>query len=151
MINDNLDYQFFKVKNGKPFFAIVNLEVSRSDADNEIIEDYFGEGWITQGHIESVPNNGYEHWKKAVIKGLEFAFSLSNEKWKVKIKKVEGRIATDTNPTIVGFVTILAFCEQANLILHSDLKSDIEDFTFNSWNSNNDEKIPDFFKLEYHN
>lgn len=149
MINDNLDYQFFKVKNGKPFFAIVNLEVIRSDADNEIIEDYSGEGWIKQGQIESIPNKGYDSWKKAVVKGLEFAFSLSNEKWKVRIKKVEGRIATDTNPTIVGFVTILAFCHQTNLNLDSDFKSKLEEFTFKSWDNNNYEKIPDFFKLDY--
>ena len=149
MINDNLDYQFFKVKNGKPFFAIVNLEVSRSDADNEIIEEYSGEGWFKQGQIESVPNKGYDLWKKAVIQGLEFAFSFSNEKWKVRIKKVEGRIATDTNPTVVGFVTILAFCEQTNLNLDSDFKSKLEEFTFKSWDNNNDEKIPDFFKLDY--
>jgi hypothetical protein len=149
MINDKLDFRFLKVKNGKPFFAIVNLEVSRSDTGNEIVEEYLGEGWKSQGSLESVPMNGYEDWKKAVKNGLEFAFSKSNEKWKVIIKKVEGRIATDTNPTIVGFATILAFCEQTNLELENDLKSEIENFTFKSWENKNDDKIPNFINLEY--
>lgn len=149
MINEKLDYRFLKVKNGKPFFAIVNLEVCKSDSRNEIIEEYIGEGWKRQGSIESVPINGYEDWKKAVKNGLEFAFSKTHEKWNVKIKKVEGRIGTDTNPTIIGLATILAFCEQANLNLDSDLKNEIENFTFKSWENKNDEKIPNFIDLDY--
>lgn len=149
MIDDKLDYRFLKVKNGKPFFAIINLEVSRSDNGNEIIEEYLGEGWKSQGSIESVPMNGYEDWKKAVKNGLEFAFTKSAGKWKVKIQKVEGRIGTDTNPTIVGFATILAFCVQTNLKLDSDLKDKIENFTFKSWEGKNDEKIPNFIDLSY--
>jgi len=149
MINDKLDFRFLKVNNGKPFFAIINLEVIRSDAENEIIEEYLGEGWKSQGILESVPINGYESWKKAVKNGLEFAFSKSNEKWIVKIKKVEGRIAIDTNPTIVGFATILAFCEQTNLKLDLDLKNEIENFTFKSWEDKNDERIPNFISLVY--
>lgn len=149
MINDNLDFRFLKVKNGKPFFAIVNLEVSRSNNGNKIVEEYLGEGWKIQGSLESVPMNGYEPWKKAVKNGLEFAFSKSNEKWEVKIKRLEGRIGTDTNPTIIGFATILAFCEQTNLKLDLDLKNEIENFTFKSWENKNDEKIPNFINLVY--
>lgn len=149
MIDNNLDYKLLKVKKGKPFFAIVNLEVCKSDSRNEIIEEYCGEGWTKQGVIENVSNIGYEDWKKAVKKGLEFAFSKSHEKWNVKIKKVEGRIGTDTNPTIVGLATILAFCEQANLNLDLDLKNEIENFTFKSWKNKNDEKIPNFIDLVY--
>lgn len=149
MIDDTLDYKLLKVKNGKPFFAIINLEVSKNVNENEIIEEYCGEGWTKQGVIENVPSKGYEDWKKAVKKGLEFAFSKSNEKWKVKIKKVEGRMATDTNPTIVGFATILAFFEQTHLMLDFDSKNEIENFTFKSWENKNDEKIPNFINLTY--
>ncbi|WP_298141368.1 hypothetical protein [Flavobacterium sp.] len=149
MIDEKLDFRLLKVKNGKPFFAIINLEVSRNDNENEVIEEYHGEGWKGQGSIESVTMNGYEDWKKAVKNGLEFAFSNSHEKWKVKIKKVEGRIFTDTNPTIVGYVTILAFYKQINLELDSDLKNKIENFTFKSWENKNYEKIPNFINLVY--
>ena len=83
MIDDSLDYKLLKVKNGKPFFAIINLEVSKSVNENEIIEEYYGEGWTKQGVIENVPSKGYEDWKKAVKKGLEFAFSKSNKKFNI--------------------------------------------------------------------
>jgi len=149
MVNDELDYRLLKIKNGKPFFSIINLEVSLNDSKNEIIEEYIGEGWIKQGNLESVPSNGYESWKKAVVNALEFVFSKTNQKWTVKIKKVEGRIGTDTNPTIVGFATILAFCKQTNLELDSELNSQIEQFAFNSWENKNDEKIPNFMNLDY--
>ncbi|POS00629.1 hypothetical protein Q361_1392 [Flavobacterium croceum DSM 17960] len=149
MIDEKLDFRLLKFKNGKPFFAIVNLEVYRSDIGNEIIEEYCGEGWLRQGNIESVPMKGYEDWKKGVKNGLEFALSKSSEKWKVKIKKVEGRIGTDTNPTIIGFATILAFCEQTKLKLDSEIIEKIENFTFKSWENKNDEKIPNFINLEY--
>ncbi|MFC6095529.1 hypothetical protein ACFPVY_02635 [Flavobacterium qiangtangense] len=149
MSDDKQDFVLLKVKNRKPFFAIINLEVYKSDFENEIIEEYCGEGWLRQGVIESVSMKGYEDWKKAVKNGLEFAFSKSAEKWKVKIKKVEGRIATDTNATIVGFATILAFCEQTNLNLDNDVIERIENFTFKSWENKNDEKIPNFLNLDY--
>ncbi len=88
-MNDNkLDFKLLKVKNGKPFFAIINLEVYRSDYENEVLEEYCGEGWLRQGDVESLPMKGYEDWKKGVKNGLEFAFSKSTTKWKVKIKKV---------------------------------------------------------------
>jgi hypothetical protein len=149
MIDEKLDYRLLKIKNGKPFFAVINLEVSRSNNGNQIIEEYCGEGWKRQGNIESVPIVGYENWKMAVKNALEFAFTKSNEKWNVKIKKVEGRIGLDTNPTIVGFATILAFCEQTNLELDLEIKNEIENFTFNSWENKNDEKIPNFIRLKY--
>lgn len=155
MIDDKLDYRLLKIKNGKPFFAIINLEISSNDNQNEIIEEYAGHGWVRIGDIESVPskdvkgNIGYEDWRKAVIKGLEFVFSKTNKKWIVKVKKVEGRIATDTNPTIVGYATILAFCKQTDLELDSDLNNQIENFTFKSWENKNHEKIPNFINLQY--
>jgi hypothetical protein len=149
MINRELDFKLLKVKNGKPFFAIVNLEIEKNEKENEIIEEYHGEGWTNQGNIESIPLRGYDDWKKAVKNGLEFAFSKSTENWKVRVKKVEGRIAFDTNPTIVGFATILAFCKLTKLELDINLMSEIENFTYKSWENKNDIKIPNFKNLEY--
>ena len=149
MNENSLDFRFLKVKNGKPFFAIINLEITPNKHKNEIIEEYCGEGWKRQGEIESITLNGYEPWKKAVKSALEFAFTKSNENWNVKIKKVEGRIGTDTNPTIVGFATILAFFEKTNLKLETEEINEIENFTFKSWENGNDERIPNFTNLKY--
>lgn len=151
MIDEKLDFKFLKVKNGKPFFAIINLEITKNESENEIIDEYTGVGWETQGNIESVPMKGYDTWKKAVRRGLEFVFLHSSQKWKVTIKKVEGRVCTDTNPTIIGYTTILAFCQQTNLELAIDIKNKLEEFTFSSWENENDTKIPDFINLEYEN
>lgn len=149
MIDDKLDYKLLKVKNGKPFFAIVNLEVSINDSENEIIEKYYGKGWSKQGNIESVTNKGYQEWKTALRLGLEFCFSLSNNFWKVKVNKIEGRIGTDTNPTIVGYTAILAFCEQTKTKINSELKEQIEQFVFKSWENNNYNLMPNFIELKF--
>jgi hypothetical protein len=155
MIDETLDYQWRKVKNGKSFLAIVNLEITQNDNQNKIIEEYTGNGWIGMGYFASIPAKDeprkarFSDWRKAVIKGLEFIFSKTETKWTVKVKKVEGLLITDTNPTIVGFVTILAFCKQANIELDSNLIQKIEDFTCKSWEDKNYEKIPNFMNLEY--
>jgi hypothetical protein len=143
------EYKFLKIKNGKPFFGIVSLEITKCESISEIIEEYNGNGFTSQGTLESVPKKGYENWKLAIRNGLEFTISESNENWKVKIKDVIGRIATDTNPTIIGSGAILAFCEQTKLELNPDLKKEIDNFVFNSWENGNDEKIPNFTKLNY--
>ncbi|CAD0007656.1 hypothetical protein [Flavobacterium chungangense] len=157
MINETLDYRWQKVKNGKPFFAIINLKISPNNNQNKIIEEYTGDGWIRMGDLASIPAKdepgkvSFSNWRKAVIKGLEFVFCKTETKWTVKIKKVEGLIATDTNPTIVGYATILAFCKQTNIELDSDLIQKIEDFTFRSWEDKKHEKIPNFIDLNYEN
>ncbi|WP_202700829.1 hypothetical protein [Flavobacterium sp. UGB4466] len=156
MIDEKLDYRWQKIKNGKPFLAIMNLEISKNDNQNEIIEEYDGKGWVGMGNFVSIPAKDepgkahFRNWRKAVIKGLEFVFSKTDTKWTVKIKKVEGLIATDTNPTIVGYAAILAFCRQTNLELDFDTSRKIEDFTFKSWEvKNSDIKIPNFTDLKY--
>lgn len=155
MINETLDFQWRKIKNGKPFFAIVNLEISPNENQNEIIEEYNGEGWIGMGYFASIPAKdeagkaGFSGWREAVLNALEFILSKTKTKWTIKVKKVEGLLITDTNPTIVGYATILAFCKQTNLELDSDLIQQIEDFTFRSWEGKNFEKIPNFMNLQY--
>lgn len=37
MINEKLDFKFLKVKNGKPFFAIINLEIIKNESENKFI------------------------------------------------------------------------------------------------------------------
>ena len=151
MIDEKLDFKFLKVKNGKPFYAIINLEIIKNENKNEIIEEYIRVVWAREGNIDSVPMKGFETWKKAIRNGLEFVFLHSNQKWKVTIKKVEGRVFIDTNPTIIGYTTILAFCQQTNLELDDVIKNKLEDFTFKSWENQNDTKTPNFINLDYEN
>lgn len=155
MVNKALDYQWRKIKNGKPFLAVVNLEVSPNENQNEIIEEYTGKGWVGMGYFASIPAKdeagkaGFSDWRKAVLKALKFVLSKTETKWTIKIKKVEGLLITDTNPTIVGYTVILAFCKETNLELNSDLMEQLENFTFRSWEGKNYEKIPSFTNLQY--
>ena len=146
---NKLDFRFLKVKNGKPFFAIVNLSAEQILSSNEIIENYSGNGFTFQGNIESVPNNGYDDWKIAANSGVKFVLNLSDKNWRVTINSLEGRIATDTNPTIIGYTTILALCNSINFQINDNLKEKIENFVFQSWDNDNDSKIPNFETLEY--
>ena len=75
---------------------------------------------------EDAGKAGFSSWRKAVLNALEFVLSKTETKWTIKIKKVEGLLITDTNPTIVGYTTILAFCKQTNLELDSDLIQQLE-------------------------
>lgn len=155
MINETLDFQWRKIKNGKSFLAVINLEISPNENQNEIIEEYTGKGWVGMGYFAAIPAKdeagkaGFSDWKEAVLKGLKFAFSKTQTKWTVTIKKVEGLLVTDTNPTIVGYAAILAFCKQTDLELDADVIQQLENFTFKSWEGKNYEKIPNFTDLQY--
>ena len=128
------EYQFLKVKNGKYYFAFINLEIEISDFKNEIIENFSGNGY--SNHSIDVGENGADNWKLGLRRGLEFALSLSDNFYKITVNKLEGKI-TDTNPTIIGFTGILAFCKQSNNNLREQLLMQLESFVYSSW----DDKI----------
>ena len=140
------EYQFLKVKNGKFYFAFINLEIEISDFRNEIIENFSGVGY--SNHSIDVGENGADNWKLGLRRGLEFALSLSDNFYKITVNKLEGKI-TDTNPTIIGFTGILAFCKQSNNNLSEQLLMQLESFVYSSWDEKNFEKIPNFKNLNF--
>jgi len=140
------EYQFLKVKNGKYYFAFINLEIEISDFKNEIIENFSGVGY--SNHSIDVGENGADNWKLGLRRGLEFALSLSDNFYKITVNKLEGKI-TDTNPTIIGFTGILAFCKQSNNNLSEQLLMQLESFVYSSWDDKNFEKIPNFKNLNF--
>ena len=140
------EYQFLKVKNGKYYFAFINLEIEISDFKNEIIENFSGDGY--SNHSIDVGENGADNWKLGMRRGLEFALSLSDNFYKITVNKLEGKI-TDTNPTITGFTGILAFCKLSNNNLSEELLMQLESFVYSSWDEKNFEKIPNFKNLNF--
>ena len=140
------EYQFLKVKNGKFYFAFINMEIEISDFKNEIIENFSGDGY--SNHSIDVGENGADNWKLGLRRGLEFALSLSDNFYKITVNKLEGKI-TDTNPTIIGFTGILAFCKQSNNNLSEQLLMQLESFVYSSWDDKNFEKIPNFKNLNF--
>jgi hypothetical protein len=150
MTNETTSYRWTNIKNGIGFFAIVNLDVIPNSLNqNGIFEHYSGRGFTSQGNIEEVPEHGYDSWKIAARHGLEYAFSLIDTYWNVHIMKIEGRIATDTNPTIVGYTVFRAFLDKINFQLSGKLISTLEEFVLNSWKKPYKELIPDFFSLTF--
>jgi hypothetical protein len=147
MRNSDLDYRWMKVKNGRLHLAVVNLNIRKNEIANEIIENYFGDGF--SNNAIDIGETGWEDWKKGLKKGLEFAFLNSLDFWTIEINGLEGRPFMDTNPTIIGYTGILAFLKQTNILLDEEVLQSLEDFVFRSWEGRNAEKMPDFSKLTF--
>ena len=150
MTDNETFYRWTKFKNGVGSVAIVTLDVSRSNSDqNEIVEHYSGQGFTSQGNIEDIPANGYDSWKFAARQGLEYAFSHIDTFWIVDLKKIEGRAFTDTNPTIVGYTVIRAFFDKIGFQLKPNQIDVMEEFVLSSWARPYKELIPNFFDLSF--
>lgn len=149
MTNETTFYKWQKFNNGLSSIAIVALEaVPNSLNKNEIAEHYSGKGFISQGYNEEVPENGYNSWKLAAKRGLEYAFSFINSYWEVHINKIEG-LSTDTNPAIVGYTVLRTFFDKISFQLDAIQIEKIEQFGLSSWAKSNKNLIPDFFNLTF--
>ena len=150
MKNDTTFYSWTKFKNGIGSVALVSLDVEQNSSNtNRILEHYCGQGFASQGNIEEVQESGYDSWKIAVRHGLQYAFSLIDTFWIVHVNKVEGRFATDTNPTIVGYTVLRAFFDKINYQLTDSQIERLEEFVLSSWTKPYKELIPNFFDLTF--
>ena len=147
MSSSGQDFRWMKFKNGRLHLAIVNLHIEHNDIGNEIIENY-PEARFCNNSIE-VGTNGFEDWKMALKAGLNFAVSHSMDFWTITINDLLGKPFIDTNPAIVGYTGILAFMQQTNVVINSQIIQDIEGFVYSSWYDGNETKIPDFNELVY--
>ena len=144
---ESTNYKWLRIKNGKPYFAIIDLSIEKNNMQNVIIENYCGIGY--SNHSIDVGANDSESWKIGLRKGLDFVLSQDKNFWKININGIQGKPITDTNPTIVGFATILAFCEATKIAIDKNHLEKIENFVFSSWEKDNAEKIPNFEKLSF--
>ena len=143
-----MDFKWQKLRNGKLYTARVNIDVRPGFLTrNEIIENLTGEGFRSQGVAECVPLNGYDSWKAGAKRGLDYGFTLVDKNWRVVLNSIEG-FSTDTNPTVVGYVTLLAFLDQIQFRLDNEQSARLENFVFESWNKP-EESIPDFIHLRW--
>ncbi|MET0944892.1 MAG: hypothetical protein ABWY22_05760 [Flavobacterium sp.] len=145
MIYSGREFRWMKIKNGRLHLAVVNLNIQKNGTGNKIIENY-PEGKICNNSID-VGINGFEDWKIALKAGLKFAASFSQDFWTITINEVSGKPFMDTIPTIVGYTGILAFIEQANVVISNEIIQEIEEFVYSSWYNGNEKKIPDFNEL----
>jgi len=130
-------YKLRTVKNGKPFYGEVILKMGllSNSIEHELIEEYRGKGFQSQGYIESIPQKGYDSWKEGVRIGVDYALSMvsDNRKFKITILEANG-LTTDTNPIILAFVASRAILNEVkNKESEVELKK-IEEIVFSSWN-----------------
>lgn len=141
------EFVFSKMKNGKPHFAIVNIEAEQSN-ENQVIENYSGRGFKSQGDIEEIQREGYDDWKEAVKRAIAFVLKRTEQNWKITINNVAGRIFTDTNPTIISYTTILALTKKMGIILDDPTRTKLDEMVFDSWN-HGDLTLPDLENFSF--
>lgn len=143
-----VEFRVKKIVNGLPHLGEVKLKLDFTEINKlEIIESYKGEGWITQGSLVSIPEEGFGSWKSAIIRGISYAYSKLTlvDGLKVEVVTAIGIPATDTNATIIGYAASRAILENLeNSETEVDFKL-IEDLMYSSWNYEYD-ALPDFNK-----
>lgn len=121
-------------KNGRPFFGQVKLEIKESFKGHLIEEKYSGNGFCSQGRFEVISEDGYELWKSAIREGVRYALTkiTSQKKFKIIIIEAVG-LSTDTNPTIMGYVSSRAILNEIDNSESIIEKNKLEELLYSSW------------------
>jgi hypothetical protein len=94
--------RFARQLNGRGYFGVVEVEIDPNSSITSIAVQTHGEGFTSQGYIESVPERGYESWKQGVVLGVAFAlWTAGHPGCAVVITNIEG-LTSDTNPTTIA-------------------------------------------------
>ncbi|AEE53360.1 hypothetical protein [Haliscomenobacter hydrossis] len=127
-------YRWHKTKNGRTFFAAIALKLERSNEDkHHIVEAYSGAGFVGQGYFETVPKEGYDQWKLAARRGLDYGLTKLEGYWTVTIESVEG-LTTDTTPAVVAYVAMCGLWDKTGYEASSAELTLFESYVFNNWN-----------------
>lgn len=142
-------YKLRIVKNGKSFYGEVILEIESISGlkEHQIIENYQGKGFQSQGYVETIPKEGYDSWKQGIKNGIIYGLKLiiDDRKFNVTILEANG-LTTDTNPIILAFVAARALLDK---IENKESKTEVEkleELVYSSWNHGFDSQI-DFENL----
>jgi hypothetical protein len=138
-------YKVAKYKDGLPHYGEVILNIELTETNNlELIENYQGDGWISQGYEVIVPHKGYDQWKMGIQNGINYAYKKlkNNNGLKVTVVQASGLI-TDTNPTILGFSASRAILNKLENSENEEKFRELEHLMFSSWNYDFD-SVPDF-------
>lgn len=130
-----VNYKIAKQHKGKPFLGEIELDLIINETVGlEIVENYQGNGFESQGQIIEVSSKGFIPWKHGIKSGIIYAYDkLCNIRGLiVKIKKTYG-LATDTNPTILGYISSRAILDNLANFESDEQKMKIEKILFDSW------------------
>lgn len=137
-------YKFAIVKNRKPFFGevILEIEVLENAVVHQIIENYQGDGFKSQGYVETIPKEGYETWKTGIKNGILYGLSRINDERKFRVSILESSgLSTDTNPIILAYAASRAILEKIEHIELQNEKDKLEALVFSSWNYKFDSQL----------
>lgn len=135
-----VEYRFRRIKGGLPFIGVVELHLEELPhaQQHQIIEEYQGAGFTSQGYIESIPAQGYKDWKAGIKKGILYALSkiTSPNYYQITIIAAQG-LTTDTNPTILAYTASRAILDHLEHQELDEEKAALEEVVFGSWKNEN--------------
>jgi hypothetical protein len=100
--------RFARQLNGRGCFGIVEVEIETNSPITSISVQTHGEGFTSQGSIESVPKRGYESWQQGAVLGVAFAlWTAGHRDCRVVITEILG-LTSDSNPTIIAAAAMTA-------------------------------------------
>lgn len=137
-------YKLRNVHNGKPFFGaiVLTIEVLEEATQHQLIEAYKGEGFLGQGHIETIPAKGYKSWKIGIRRGINYALGKLLDKRSFKVTVVYCRgMTTDTNPVILAFVASRAVLDKLEHEESQQELAALEQVVFSSWEHSLDSQL----------
>ncbi len=115
-----------RIHGGRPHFAEVALTLEVSTGATAIDFACTGRGFLGQGHVEEVPDLGYDDWKAGARAGVAHALSVAElPSARVTITRLAG-LSTDTNPTVVGAAAAYALWSAAQFAPPADVVERLE-------------------------
>ena len=130
--------RFAKLTGKAGYFAEVTITIERTTSPSVITTNCAGAGFFSQGYVESVPDVGYDDWKKGAVLGARYALSVTNvANCAVEITEICG-FSTDTNPSIVATACALAVWSALGVEAPPDARKLLDTVALTSW-----ERAPD--------
>jgi hypothetical protein len=120
--------------NGIGHYAEIDITVVE-DGLRRIGERCHGAGWLAQGYIEDVPQDGYDDWKNAALSGVVSAFrqaDVDQSQFSVWVDRIQG-LATDTNPRIVACAATMAVWDALGWVATDEQLERIKNEVAKSW------------------
>lgn len=128
-----IDYKYVKCLENIPTIAVIQLEIVRNDLnEHRIIVETEKIPFRSQGCIEG----GHEIWNHSAEQALKVVLEKVNpinNSFDVIIRKLQGRIAIDTNNASIGVACMLAVLKFLDISPEDKALNRIHEFVKENW------------------
>lgn len=124
--------KFAKQLSAGGFFAEVTVQVDGGARECSVVVACDGEGFRSQGSMETVPAKGYDDWKSGAVLGVQFALNAARLTAAVRIIRISG-MSADTNSSIVAAASALAVWKALHVQPPPEALVRIEEVALTSW------------------